>query len=473
MQLPQIKPHSLDYDVKEYKGHKFQYQMQTQQNGSNNITLTRTGNAETIVNIPDVVFSPGNSYIEFDISLPASGNNPTGSSKLWTSCAPFESVGLFSSYGTPIWQCTSYNLVSKAVGPLLMTEGEMQNRSSIVLETAALGNARNLNPPLQFLHPSGYTVASTGPAGNQFARINASGDIMTASSIAARLKPVVSSQEYVASPLDDEQFYTCRFNFSDIPHSRLASKKLLYGRNALQLRLQWLPYDNIAFQSASVGANNSPITLPSAPAITNFRLMLAVEQNEEEVKRLKDMVNSPQGYTEVVPWVSVNRWPLGTATSTSVQQVYDSSQGRTLLRVYSVPYISSNILNTTARMNNLDLSMFSSFYTMKNSERIQQENLDTLFKQYSVVKPLLEGSARSDPLEWCSTAQVHVDDFQNVSKLIDCKELDYALGGLDLTKGPITYSKYYGAKAASDQTELIVAVAQRVLTITPTSITCQ
>ena len=157
-------------------------------------------------------------------------------------------------------------------------------------------------------------------------------------------------------------------------------------------RITWSPISHIGADGDDNALTNQG-DLVTDPTVDNLHLYQAVERNDVLANQVKEQVMK-NGLSVLVDYVHAHTQNLG-GTTHSLSQRFSRGHGRTLKKVYTIPYIGTYTTHSNYYNHHYDQQgdAVLSLYTMLNNNRIQQWNMVTASSdEYMVMKAILKGS---------------------------------------------------------------------------------
>jgi len=273
-----------------------------------------TTTAETLMEIPTVVFNLSESYISGHIAIPA----PAALNTPWwyTKGMPLISeVDLYTRSGIYLCQLPNFQNYMELMRPIHTPMGEYLT-SDITSFLSKSGSNVDEVPAITPNNGPGYNDA------NEFAyctNANAYGNVTIG-----------------ANPI------TVPFNFplKAIKKTIFAMNKDFVFPDILVLRILWGPGSKFVWQGTSAtDPNLNAAVLVGSPniPINDLQLMLAVEKNEDLAQSVRALVNSPSGLNVLIdfPWTFKNSL---NGPSQNISLRFNRGHGKNLLEIVSAPY---------------------------------------------------------------------------------------------------------------------------------------
>ena len=119
-----------------------------------------------------------------------------------------------------------------------------------------------------------------------------------------------------------------------------------------------------------------PAAIGGNVTVQNMKLYLAVEQNVAIENELRAKIASPEGFSLMIPYIYTTKLGLPASTSQNLVIRYNRGHGIRLKKLWYAVYNPTEQLNTSFDHSNINGSKISSFYTLIDSTRLQQYNVD-------------------------------------------------------------------------------------------------
>lgn len=146
-------------------------------------------------------------------------------------------------------------------------------------------------------------------------------------------------------------------------------------------------------------------------AVTNLGLYVAMERNQEIVNTIREKILTG-GFSLMYPAIWCNKASL-TGTSQNVTLRFGRSHGLRLIKNYHSVYDSTESSNTAYNHSNLAAAKVTSFYTMLNNNRLQDQNIACANgDDYLMLSDKLRGSLIQNSNIY-NFNHLWIDDFSN------------------------------------------------------------
>ena len=232
------------------------------------------------------------------------------------------------------------------------------------------------------------------------------------------------------------------------------------------MRITWAPLSQVGARGTTSAALTAQSEIQDV-TISNLNLSLAVEKNQVLANQIMNqvmtkgmniLVDCVQGYTKSI-----------TGARHTIDHTFSRADGRTLKKVYSIPYLGSSTTQCNYFNHHYDQAahVITNMYTALNNQRLQQFNMVTADgDEYMVMKDKLKGSVIQTKDQFLSY-YFFVDSFDNL-RLHDREP--NVVNGLSLEKDQ-KYDVVATAESGTVSREwYIFAVCQRMLMIGPDEI---
>jgi hypothetical protein len=412
--------------------------------GTQAVTVTTAGGQESIFEIPAKVFNLSKSYLSFTMTgvISAGVTNWVASDLI----PHFRQIQLYTRGGLFLADINNCDNFTKAT---LKTEIKIDD----LLTFDKMSNARQTFG--NSIRPSD-TTAGVGPFGFRYNGTPASSNF---NEVAYCYPGTVGA----ANPV-----LNYKINLGLLKNSLFSLDRDLFMDEVIVLRLVWNQTNKFMWTAGSATDPSAAVLAAYANNvnISNLQLFLAVETNQEIVTGIRNLKNSEQGLSLLMPFVYGNKINLTGSTQT-ISLRYNRAHGLKLLKVFHQPVNNAETINTAYDASNILGARCTSFYTMLNNNRLQE--FDVLCNQcedYMILKDRLEGSLMLDAnvyqYNW-----VWLDDFSGSPSMIDEKvrpDLDNYIRGIDLS----TEQKYDILLNIAGGTQLnhyTFAIVQRMLVV--------
>lgn len=461
---------SVDYSQKASSSSYYKLLRVQQQTGGPKVAVSANSSVEAVWDIPTTVFNLSKSFLRFSVYFPAGAAGIYNNFN--TAVPPVRRLSLFTRAGRYLcdiqnfqhhWAMSKY--FSKPTQEFIASPG--------VGAEATLANAR-LEGTCLFHNPNS-TEDAPAALNNHGRRITHSVANPPVPSLEATngRRLIQSSQLYVTSAAAAAMYVNCEIQLGMIPFSIFSADRNLFSSEALQLRVEFAPHSDWAFQrDTAIDTLETVAACAVAVEVNDCYLYMATEQNEAIRRSVIDKVTS-EGLNMLIPYPTLYRINVGTNTSGSVQQKVNLAHGRRLLRVLSLESTTVDTLATKCNYYNRNGLKTESYNTNLNSVRLQDEALEMKGNQIGYVfnKRFLKDSPLEPVGEYLSTAPIHCDDWSMAGQqgLIHCADNDLIAQGLDLSIEQ-TWSRDILTKSAVDTTVNILIVGQKELRVTPVSV---
>ena len=251
--------------------------------------------------------------------------------------------------------------------------------------------------------------------------------------------------------------YNIQFPLRYIKNTAFSIDKNLYFGQTTYLKVYFGPTSKIGYFGTSANSPSDGVktTMTGAASIAGFQLMLAVETNQE-IRTMTINKVASSGQTYMIPYVQAFK-NSNTGASQNISIQLDQGNGKSLLKVYHVPYANNEDLDTMYDHANTPLVSGSlvpiagaasnqkvlSYYTKLNGQRIQNITIDCTangpFLDYMSHRRQIRGSVLSN-LNLYQYNWFHCDDWCDFGPKYDQENMGELMAGLPLTVAPLTWA---------------------------------
>ncbi|GAM17135.1 hypothetical protein SAMD00019534_003100, partial [Acytostelium subglobosum LB1] len=417
----------LDYTPLLVAEPEYEYTRLFPQSGTTQTTVYAGGN-DTIFEIPpSKAYNLSRSFFRFIFNLPGIANK--NQLMFADFCPFFRQIQVFTRGGLYLMDHTNFHLHAKMV--------TMRNKPLVETEN---------------------TFASYTAGDDQY------------------IIPCVSSQSPIA--------YRVTIPFNELYESVLSVDKDIMLNETLLVRFVWSELSNIAFAADPPGAlpdpspaiqpnpfpnpttGPAPIPAPANFNITDMAIYLAVEKNLAIVNELQSKIQSPEGFSFMIPYCYSYQASL-TGQNQSVTLRVNRQNGMTLERIYHSLFLTATAINTAIYNNNWRATNLDHYYTNLNNNRLMQYDYYLLPNDdYMALRWILKDSTILNPQiskrNWCWIEEFG-DGTSNFNK-------DNAITGIDLNLGEQKWDFVGFLSAATNLTHQSTVVCKRKMVITPNGI---
>ena len=477
-----IVARELDYKIKSYSHGTYELTQIFPQNGIiNPYTITQSGGADTVFQIPIAAYNFAQSYLNFTLQI----NQTTNATALvnWVyvdGITPIRQLQLYDDNGR--FYCDLYdvgnftNMIFRYTTKCedLMTSDIVKcgPNATTIYNTSyvySVGALEGLNPVAleqvnTNVRPTGLNPYGLGAPAAQTTNTN--------DSIYEPLYMVADTS--ATNSTFYEPILQWKIPLKKIQGTIFSLDKTLYFGKVLYIRIVWQSSNKVGYYNlgANAVANNPAHLAGSVPTaftagynLSNLYIYLAKETNILVENEIKKKIESPEGFKIMIPWVTQYKQSQN-ASVNSVTMRITSSLGKRLLKIYWAPYNQTEQLDTaydhnvgptdptgTALANAAPaVQKITSFYTLVNNVRTSQYNYNVMSSNFGIAqqsfnddydqrKNKLKGSCIFSRNEyyynwvWCED---FTDNVPLMEKPLNPDENTY-LDGLDITKGEIKY----------------------------------
>lgn len=455
---------SLDYAPKVSSAPKYALTKILQQSGGGSVAITANSSVEAVFDVPAQVYNLSKSYIDFTISCAAPGQaGQTLGAML--DIPPIRRLSLYTRSGLYICDIQNFQHFWKLCSNLVTRTDDMNSAGSPAYASTLAGALQE--GFVNFCQPSNAAPATAPASADTYhgTKINSAVPPAVDNDTTQRRSNQTQAQFVTSTTNGGALFLNCRLALGRVPFTIFSCNRDLYTSEALQLRVEFEPYDNFMFGHTAAATLVGPVsvsTYANAPTLTNLAFYLAVEQNQGVRQSIMDKVMS-SGLNLTIPYVNIYRQVLGTNTSSSVNYKINRGHGQRLLRVISAESITADTLTSRCNFYNFNAPKTVSFYTTIDSIRQQSENLlpnSSLDFKYNYQK--LKGCPLEVAVEYYTQSPVHIDDWSSCDSLVQAPEQDLHICGLPLDQ-ELVWGKVIDTKTALDTTLNAVIITQKSL----------
>lgn len=350
----------------------------TQQSGGNSVTLSTSGGEQSVFEIPTNVVNLSRSFLNYTISTTAAGAGDFGNIFYNGTPGCIRDIELVTQSGerlVNIPNVTKYcQVVSLTDTPVSVLQSGSDESTLAPSNATSAGVVRGYKVSVSI----GTATAHVNPVDTDVRQVIG----------ASYVEPL-----HFVSVNNAALVKKFRIPLSIFKNSLLELDKDLWFGQILSLRVTYNPTDKISSDSKSVGLLTQ-IASATAPTLTGLNLYLAVEKNPILADQIKQQVLN-SGLDVLCDYVhSYNRNLTGTSHALSYN--FSRAHGRSLKKIYSVPYLASDTTKSNFynhAYKQLANDAITNVYTQLNNERLQQWNMDTISgDEYMVMLNKLKGS---------------------------------------------------------------------------------
>lgn len=457
----------VDFSSQKRVHSQYKYRQIFPQSSEQTVNITPTGGQQSVFELPaDTLFNLSKSYVEFTVNLPAPGANRrnyihTDGFVFWSA------IKLSPSAGVPFADLYDLNYYLNAASRRSFKNQDMITWDKLTpvdvgADTIVDGTFEGLS-------------ACNSDASQNLRPITESGGTT------AILEPLYLVRSDIAQSLT----MTVRFGFDKIINTIFSCKKNLVFKQSLYLTINWCGLDKFCWTASTVTGGNpddhpttdpqsvgvivvNPPTTPTA--ITNFKLNLACDQNmtTQEIVRRKVAEGS---YEFPVNYITNNISSTTSGTSQNPTIKVTGSMGKTLQKIYYIPYLTNGSLNSTYWHDNTSGATLGVLNSFLDDKPLQTSDMDTTnFDDYMLVREQLRGSCLFSKDEyyfnWC-----WVQDFTGGTIMRCDEDEENVVDGLVLTGYERRFYIKANAMVSQAYDHRFFTVTQKILKITNSEIT--
>lgn len=454
---------SVDYSQRQSKHGSVRKITVVPQNGSD-VSMLATASANTRFQIPDLVYSLGDSRLEFEVAIPLTATYATFLHHVGQNF--IQSIQLRAQSGEVLADLPNAFEFTRATAPYLTSIEDFLERDSNIGAATDIKTDRGANLFRSDALKAAITAVADVSGSNRI-YVGAGTNATTVAASKNYTEPCYFSAGTAATA----RYLKFSIPLSEFSHTMLADKRNIYANSNLQLNIQWNSAQRAGWNAALATPGTQASKIGNTIALSNVRLMLAQETDLKVVTDLQAAVRSG-GMKMVMPYVVENVLATPVATNQSTQLRYNSSQGDSLLNIYHAFFhVTNDGYHGADINNNVELGTsddkVSSFMTSMNSVNLLENRpvcLDA--EDYLLMKPLIKGSVVQDSSIY-GYNRVWCDSFrQGATK--DWKDHDSVIDGLDLSEDRVWAVSATTVSAAYRLFSW--AVVQRTLSIMPNGV---
>jgi len=423
-----------------------------------NITVQPSTTVTSTLTLPtNVLANFKESYIQFDWSYRFEEKTCP---KVWADTyGLINSISLQDPSQTVIGKCEYLQNYVKVVGKKSMTVSEMLTRD------------RDLQP----IHPNNSLIGDPGAIRPEFA---VGGDDIKSNVAYFEPQYIKAEAEVNGTALAPVvKRYSCRLMLADLKDAGVFSTP--HDIPLLQNYTMDITFGkgNKAFFTSTSQAD--PDTGAANPvrdiAVTNLKLMLAIEDNQDVIDEVNAKVKS-SGFSIWIPFLSAFRYPHHQSEDQSVTQIITTREGRRLQKVIHSVFNTDETKNHAYDCNNINGSKIISYQTTLGDKDRQKDVVDCKnhYDDYMVNKRFIQSSAMLNrnvyQYNW-----FHCDDFTELPNPGDNPlpvPAENCEAGVPITKETPLIWRTAMKTANSALSHYYWIVGQKLLTITPSQVTC-
>lgn len=506
----------LDYKQTSMIHPEYKFSKIYQQTGSQTVTVSTAGNAESVFEIPVQAMNLSKSVLSFTLTPAAAGGANTYNYTFMDCAAPISQIQLYTQGGTYIVDINKANDYTKVVWKpetklqdfLDMPNHDAGDGWGQYLQKCNANNQGNLSTASRYYRVTTDSAGAASAGGNDGSygqyqitatnagdvsdeialAINAVGNsvktLVTQPSVAARrhtdatlpfqgtggvyVNVAYKEAKYLAvgAVNDPTPVINVKLPLGMFYNSLLALDKDMYFGEVLYLRVVWAASTKVLFRAVNANGLAGPATAAAAYNnnydLTNLQLFLCLEKNQLIVNSLIQKVMSG-GMNLLVPYVHTSQISFtGAGVQSQVaSKRYNRGHGQRLLKIYHAIFDNTEATNVAFDHSSMAGNRAcDTFHTTLDNVRQQEYEITVANDEdYMQLKDRLKGSAilNSDIYHynwfWLDSWDHGCDNNENVA----C--------GLDLTSEH-TWN-FETADAQGPQRHVTFAITQRTLSITP------
>jgi len=445
---------AIDFEQKVASSPQYMYTKVLQTQGGSTVAITANSSVTSYFDIPAKVVNFNKFLLRWTEQVTAGA---AGYMRAMTDAPMIRRITLQNRSGQVICDIPNFRHYWKLTSNLIASNEEMGSTPGVGAGATAAGanlagvclghNQSNALP--------GTVMASVDP--NQYIQ-----EVALVSNTAFR-KAYQSQIPFVSALVTEQLNLTWELRFSKIPFCFLSLNRDFYSNESLQLVVEWENYDTHFFYGTSATVLTTALaTITSAATLSNLALYCAVETNMDIANSVMSKVLTG-GLQQMVPYPTITRVPLGTATSTFAQVKFGRNHGARLLRVISSEGLTTDTLARSHNYFNYNGVTTQVFRTTLNSIPQENESMTVINgDDHRYVCKLLRGTPLENIQEYYTQAPVYINDFSACNTLDEAPVKDLLACGLDLSQEQ-TWAKEITTKTAVDTTCTVIAIGQKTL----------
>lgn len=411
-----------------------------------------------VVQIPPICHNLAQTLVEYDVTLPLVANR-----YIWTHQQELKECQHLQLYSSSNQFIVDADNLSNYIDIVGKAETSMQN---FLTNDSSVGG----------LYPSN-SVVNVVPA---LRNANASAVNLPVAANYPSSVNYVEPAYFKCGALGTAVTYHVSVPLSVVKNTYLSLDKTMYTGSQLYLKFFMGNINKVCYLSDSNAGPSigTKTDYSGAATISNFRLQLAVETNVNQCNALINKINTT-GMKLLIPYVqsykSSNQGPSQTIT-----QQFDSSSGRTLMKVFHVPY--NNLENYDAAYDRSNVygrtQKTLSYYTNLNGKREENLTINTqggdptngyFYYDYLLMRKFLKGSVTSnlDVFQYNWFHESNYCDFPN-QKVFD--DDGNVISGVPLNSQPLQWAFVGNSMTSAAYQHYTFAIFSKKLEITPTMV---
>ena len=455
----------LEYKQKILSSPYYKYQKLPPQSAAA-VQITTTGGNDSVFELPPKVFNLARSFVTFILNPPAGTN------------VNFMHLGAI----TPFQQV---QVISKTTGKLLMDLSQFQNFTKVIFQSAISQeeflnqdlayNNRGIVTFLRSCNSPNITITTAAPPVT-----NAS--FITPGSYGLRVidsSPVFeyyNEQSYseVGTAATADPIFYCKIPLGLIKESILEVDKDLFFNDVIQIRFVWGTLNKVGFNGvlATPSTVNTTAAFSGPINVINLNMYLAVEENQELAKQIKETVMT-KGIAVQIPYPTAVRNTITNNSQHNITLLMNQTHGSRLMKIYHCMLENDGANNPTEQLNlayNFNLSgnaiaAGSYFYCMLDSERIENYNINvTNYEDWLFIQDKIKNS-----ITYCSGIYRYnwfwIEDFSTVNANSSENE-DSDIRGLEMGNGHRFDFQYNAGGGVISAIHYDYIIGQKTLTLT-------
>jgi len=467
---------SIDYRPQAYEHGTYRMTQLKQITGGDGLAAGIANvNQFSTFEIPNKVVNFAKSQLTFDLSVDST-NNARTPDFFALGCPAIDRISLLTRGGIYLMDLVDFNYYTEAVIPYTTKIAEMDSK-----RVGFAGNGADDATAAALAYPVGLIQPGNGVL---TAGVNPSLAVFVIGDAAAVDTGVTGNRRYNvirASTMKEHRYVHDQFRganaaaasvsalryvlkFGELPHCLLGVDKDLFFGETLILNITWALNTQIGFQETR--ADGAYAAGLGGVSLSNLNLYLAVETNRMVAESV--ISKAQAGLALTIPYVYTNRYQTGAGASLqSIQIRINRGHGKSLLKIYHIPYLVANTQNLLY-LHDVAVTT-TSFYTTVDNDRMQDNvMIPSNYGHLPYIEAAVKGCAidSSDSLNYNF---VWIEDFSG-APTCDWKLTDTAEGGLPLSQERI-WTLLHTQLAATAHRSFYVT--QKTLFIAPNQIVVQ
>ena len=166
------------------------------------------------------------------------------------------------------------------------------------------------------------------------------------------------------------------FKLNSISHSWWSDGVTIPLANQLTLRLSFAPATSYGFTSTNEeDMTATPAAITNSVVFSDITYFQTFDETPSIITANVARMNQPNGFEVYSSYVDASSQNFTSVNSVSKEYKASAALGRVLNRIYTVTYPSTQTIQNTYNKSNVSGVKYSSYYTLLNSKRIQNQNI--------------------------------------------------------------------------------------------------